>query len=72
MIAEAKVNCFPAGTPVATADGDRPIELNAAGDLVWAEGHPGGAARLQKVVRTFEHDACGRSSPCTSGQAACR
>ncbi len=29
-------SCFPAGTPVATSEGLRPIESIRAGDLVWA------------------------------------
>ena len=31
--------CFVAGTKIATADGDRPIETLAVGDLVWTADH---------------------------------
>jgi hypothetical protein len=45
--------CFPAGTPVATPDGPRPIESIRGGDLVTLIG-PDGAATSGAVSSTFQ------------------
>ena len=49
-------NCFPAGTPVATSDGLRPIESIRAGDRVWAFDHVAGKWVLKDVLANFVHD----------------
>ena len=49
-------NCFPAGTPVATSDGLRPIESIRAGDQVWAFDHVAGKWVLEDVLANFVHD----------------
>ena len=48
-------NCFPAGTPVATSDGLRPIESIRAGDQVWAFDHVAGKWVLKDVLANFVH-----------------
>jgi RHS repeat-associated protein len=45
--------CFTAGTEIATAEGERPIEEVSAGDLVWARDEKSGEVALRRVVRTF-------------------
>jgi len=45
--------CFGAGTLVYTADGDRPIESLAVGDLVWSRSDETGELSLKPVVATF-------------------
>ncbi|HEY1603621.1 MAG TPA: polymorphic toxin-type HINT domain-containing protein, partial [Pirellulales bacterium] len=51
-------NCFPAGTPVSTADGLRPIETIKAGDMVWAFDLTSASWKLRPVLETytFEHN----------------
>jgi RHS repeat-associated protein len=49
--------CFVAGTKVATPQGDKAIEQVQVGELVLAADPEGGAARPQKVTRTFERRA---------------
>jgi hypothetical protein len=44
--------CFPAGTPILTPGGTRPVERVRAGDLVTTVG-PGGAAAAGKVLAVF-------------------
>jgi hypothetical protein len=46
-------NCFVAGTPVATPDGDRAIEELRVGDLVLARDEQSGEVRPSPVTRTF-------------------
>jgi RHS repeat-associated protein len=48
-------NCLPAGTPVWTDKGPRPIERVAAGDLVRSLNPRTGAWELRPVTATFEH-----------------
>jgi hypothetical protein len=43
---------FVAGTPVATASGEKPIEQIKAGDLVWSWDELTGEFQLEKVVST--------------------
>jgi hypothetical protein len=50
-------NCFVAGTPVQTAEGERPIESLRAGDEVWAEDPETGEIALHEIARTFARDA---------------
>lgn len=45
--------CFAAGTPVAAAEGNRPIEALVAGDLVWSRNVATGATELKPVVTTY-------------------
>ena len=45
--------CFVAGTPIATAEGDKPIEEIQVGELVWARNDKTGEKRLQRVVELF-------------------
>jgi len=45
--------CFAAGTPVATEDGQRPIDSLIAGDLVWSRNVETGATELKPVVTTY-------------------
>lgn len=52
-----KVGCFAAGTVVLTEHGDRPIEQIAPGDRVWSRDPRTGVLALERVVRTFSHDA---------------
>jgi len=52
-------NCFPAGTPIDTADGPRAIEDLAVGTLVWATPPDGGAPVLRPVVDRFARRAAG-------------
>ncbi len=49
--------CFPAGTTVATADGEKPIEDIKVGDEVWARDQVTGESRLQKVTSLFNKQA---------------
>jgi RHS repeat-associated protein len=51
-------NCFPAGTPVSTSDGLKPIENIGAGDMVWAFDLTSGDWKLRPVLETyaFRHD----------------
>ncbi len=46
-------NCFVAGTPVATADGSRPIEQIRVGDWVLARDEASGEVAPSRVARTF-------------------
>jgi Pretoxin HINT domain len=46
-------NCFPAGTPVATEDGLKPIEQIRVGDRVWAKDIETGQSHLRKVNWLF-------------------
>ncbi len=45
--------CFVAGTPVKTAEGQKPIEKLHEGDLVWSRDEITGDVRLQPVLQTF-------------------
>lgn len=45
--------CFVAGTPVVTADGERPIESIRAGDRVLARDAATGETAVREVVRRF-------------------
>jgi hypothetical protein len=47
-------NCFPAGTPVSTESGQRPIEEVRAGDRVWAYSLSEGKWQLRPVTETYE------------------
>jgi hypothetical protein len=47
-------NCFPAGTPVSTERGQKPIEEVQAGDRVWAYSLPTGQWTLRPVMETYE------------------
>ena len=49
--------CFPAGTPVAVADGYQNIEELQVGDLVWAWQQETGDLALQPVVQTLQRSA---------------
>ncbi len=49
--------CFAAGTPVQTADGERPIEAVKEGDLVWSRDEITGAVQLEPVLKKFETPA---------------
>jgi hypothetical protein len=48
--------CFVAGTLVATAEGQRPIETIRAGDLVWAYDFKTSHWYLRRVVRPLVHN----------------
>jgi hypothetical protein len=48
-----KVGCFPAGTPIATKEGSKPIEEVRVGDSVLSRDDETGEQSYQKVVRTF-------------------
>jgi hypothetical protein len=45
-------NCFEAGTPVLTSDGERPIETVRAGDMVLARDPETGHSQYRRVVAT--------------------
>jgi hypothetical protein len=47
-------NCFPAGTPVSTEQGHKPIEEVQAGDRVWAYSLATGQWTLRPVMETYE------------------
>jgi RHS repeat-associated protein len=49
----AKTYCFAGGTPIATYDGNRPIETIHTGDEVLSRAEPSGELSFQRVVRTF-------------------
>ena len=49
--------CFPAGTPVAVADGFKPIEDVEVGDLVWSWHEETGNLALKPVTQTMRRDA---------------
>ncbi|SDY28376.1 intein C-terminal splicing region/intein N-terminal splicing region [Amycolatopsis xylanica] len=49
--------CFPAGTPIATADGEKPIERIALGDQVWAKDLRTGRSQQRKVIGLFQRHA---------------
>jgi hypothetical protein len=48
--------CFIAGTLIATANGQRPIETIAVGDLVLARNEETGETGLRRVVQLFVND----------------
>ncbi|WP_328611670.1 polymorphic toxin-type HINT domain-containing protein [Amycolatopsis sp. NBC_00345] len=50
-------NCFPAGTMVATASGEKPIEHIKVGDRVWARDLATGHSQLRGVVGLFNKHA---------------
>lgn len=54
---EGGKQCFAAGTLVYTEHGDRPIDMIEVGDRVWSRDPNTGAMALQRVLRTFVHDA---------------
>jgi hypothetical protein len=54
---EGQPICFPAGTPVATLDGDRPIETLAAGDLVLSWSMDRGAPVEARVIHVKRRQA---------------
>lgn len=56
-----KKTCFPAGTPVYTSDGDKPIEDVRAGDWVWSYSLVESQWHLKPVLETFTHDYKGES-----------
>jgi hypothetical protein len=45
--------CFPAGTEVATAEGQKPIEQIKVGDLVWSQNAQTGEIMLKRVKQIF-------------------
>jgi len=45
--------CFPAGTEIATAEGQKPIEEIEAGDLVWAQNDETGEIMIKRVRHVF-------------------
>lgn len=49
-------SCFGAGTPVATPEGDRPIETIAVGDVVVSRDPETGETSYRTVVETFVHE----------------
>ncbi len=49
--------CFPAGTPIFTPRGTRPIEAIRAGDLVLSADPATGSRSYQPVRRTFKREA---------------
>lgn len=49
--------CFPAGTPIRTATGDRPIEQLRVGDLVTAFDERTGEFHERRVTRLFKNPA---------------
>ena len=49
--------CFPAGTPVAVADGFKPIEDVEVGDLVWSWHEETGNLALKPVTQTMRRDS---------------
>ena len=49
----AGISCFIAGTPVATADGQKPIEDIQVGDYVWAWDEETDDVALKQVVETY-------------------
>ena len=55
------LTCFPAGTPVYTSDGDKPIEQVQRGDFVWSYDLAEGAWHLRPVLETFIHEFRGNS-----------
>ena len=50
-------NCFPAGTPVKTENGSRPIERIRVGDRVWARNLSTGRQQLRRVTGLFSKRA---------------
>ncbi|SFB48400.1 intein C-terminal splicing region [Amycolatopsis marina] len=50
-------NCFPAGAPVATSAGAKPIEQVQVGDRVWARSTTTGQPQLRQVVGLFSKKA---------------
>ena len=48
--------CFPAGTPVATKDGLRPIEEIEMGDWVYAYNEKTGETKLRQVLGTVQRE----------------
>ena len=51
------VQCFVAGTLVASKSGLVPIESIQPGDLVWASDPDTGETELKRVVRTFKNES---------------
>jgi RHS repeat-associated protein len=52
-------NCFVAGTPIATAQGEKPIEAIEIGDEVWAKNSDSEKVELAKVIGLFQRQAEG-------------
>jgi hypothetical protein len=50
-------NCFPAGTAVAVAEGQKPIEQIQVGDQVWARDMATGQSQLRTVTALFSKHA---------------
>jgi hypothetical protein len=64
-----QVYCFPEGTEVATAEGEKPIEKIRVGDLVWSQNGQTGEIMLKRVKQVFANVAaalvvlhCGRNT----------
>ncbi len=51
--------CFAAGTPLLTPDGDKPIEEFKIGDLILTapENQPDAPLEVKRVVQRFVHEA---------------
>jgi hypothetical protein len=61
----AGLSCFPAGTPVATAAGLRPIESVVEGQLVWAYDLIASEWQLRRVLRTYSRPCEGYAATVT-------
>ncbi|HBP18365.1 MAG TPA: hypothetical protein DEA08_11320 [Planctomycetes bacterium] len=48
-------NCFLAGTPIDTADGEAPVEEIKEGDFVYSRNQATGEVGLKRVVRVFRN-----------------
>ncbi|MFG2457849.1 Hint domain-containing protein [Streptomyces sp. NPDC048523] len=57
--AAAAGQCFPPGTPIATADGTKKIEDIKVGDRVWAADPVTGKQTLRRVTQLFHRTADG-------------
>ena len=57
VLSKIGCNCFPAGTKVATADGDKKIEDIEVGEQVWARNLDSGKRELRRVTGLFHKHA---------------